>query len=50
MIDKTKKAAVAVGVTVGTLVALCGAPLWGTILGGVGGAVATIKLIDKTAA
>ena len=50
MIDKTKKAAVAVGVTVGTLVALCGAPLWSTILGGVGGALATIKLIDKTTA
>jgi hypothetical protein len=47
--NKTKQAAVAVGITAGAALAVFGAPLWATIGAGVAGTLATLKLIDKTA-
>jgi hypothetical protein len=46
VIDSSKKAAIGVGATLGTLVAVAGAPLWGAIATGVAGALATPKLIS----
>jgi hypothetical protein len=47
--NKTKQAAVAVGITAGAALAVFGAPLWATIGAGALGVFATLKVLDKVA-
>ncbi len=48
-VHESKKASLAVGVTAGVALGVFGAPLWASILVGVGAAAATMKALDRVA-